>query len=86
MTQLVWYKILESVDKLEEGKTITAKAGKKLLAVSKFEGKIGIIDNSCPHMGGPLGEGTIDGGFLKCPWHGYEFHPCTGKGPEGFED
>lgn len=80
------YKVLDTSDDLHEGKTIKVQAGKIQVAVSKFEGEIGVIDNACPHMGGPLGEGTIDGGFLKCPWHGYEFHPCTGKGPEGFDD
>ena len=81
-----WYKILNSPNDIEEGKTIKVQAGKIFLAVSKFNGKIGAIDNSCPHMGGPLGEGVIDNGFIKCPWHGYEFHPCTGKSPEGFTD
>ena len=80
------YKILDNITSLEEGKTIQVQAGKKLLAVSKYKGVIGVIDNNCPHMGGPLGEGTIDGGYLKCPWHGYEFHPCTGKAPKGFDD
>lgn len=34
----------------------------------------------CPHMGGPLSEGTYDpgGGTLACPWHGYEFDADTG--------
>lgn len=34
----------------------------------------------CPHMGGPLSEGTYDprGGTLSCPWHGYEFDAATG--------
>lgn len=84
--QINWYKILNSSNDIEEGKTIKVQAGKKLLAVSKFNGEIGVIDNSCPHMGGPLGEGVIDNGYIKCPWHGYEFHPCTGKSPEGFDD
>lgn len=84
--QINWYKILNSPNDIEEGKTIKVQAGKKLLAVSKFKGEIGVIDNACPHMGGPLGEGVIDNGYIKCPWHGYEFHPCTGKSPEGFND
>jgi pyruvate oxidase len=37
-------------------------------------------------MGGPLAEGTIENGYIKCPWHGYEFHTCTGKSPKGFDD
>lgn len=86
MVQVKQHKILDSYDDLEEGKTIVVIAGKKTLAVSKFEEKIGVIDNACPHMGGPLGEGEIEDGYVICPWHGYQFHPCTGKAPEGFDD
>lgn len=40
----------------------------------------------CPHQGGPLGEGSIENGLLRCPWHGWDFHPTTGKAPGGFDD
>ena len=36
------------------------------------------LDNRCPHQGGPLGEGQLDGPWLLCPWHGYEFDVTTG--------
>ncbi len=81
----VWHRILESKDDLLEGRVITVHAGAKQFAVSHFEGKICAIDNSCPHQGGPLGEGSIENGILRCPWHGWDFHPCTGKAP-GFDD
>ena len=84
--QKKWYKILENTASIEEGQILKKQAGKKTIAVSKVNGKIGAIDNACPHMGGPLGEGTIENGYIKCPWHGYEFHTCTGKSPEGFND
>tara|TARA_R110001583_G_scaffold73390_3_gene204331 strand:+ start:35792 stop:37735 length:1944 start_codon:yes stop_codon:yes gene_type:complete len=80
--QTNWYKILNSPNDIEEGKTVKVQAGKNFLAASKFNGKIGAIDNSCSHMGGPLSEGVIDNGYIKCPWHGYEFHTCTGKSPK----
>ena len=80
------HKILDSPDQIEEGKILKVQAGKKTLAVSKVNGEIGAVDNACPHMGGPLNEGTIENGFIKCPWHGYEFHTCTGKSPEGIDD
>ncbi|MGH3590993.1 MAG: thiamine pyrophosphate-binding protein, partial [Pseudonocardiaceae bacterium] len=35
---------------------------------------------------GPLGEGSIEKGLLRCPWHGYDYDPLTGKPPEGFSD
>jgi len=85
-TEIRSYKILNNDSEVEEGKSKVVRAGKKNLAVSKVDGEIGVINNSCPHMGGPLGEGSIENGYIKCPWHGYEFHACSGKSPEGFDD
>ena len=42
--------------------------------------------NHCPHQGGPLGEGSIEKGLLRCPWHGYDYDPITGQPPGGFSD
>ena len=50
------------------------------------EGQFGCIDNACPHQGGPLGEGSIEKGWLRCPWHGYDYSPLTGQAPGGFSD
>ena len=38
-----------------------------------------------------MGEGSIecndDGGcYLRCPWHGWDYHPLTGKPPGGYDD
>ena len=30
-------------------------------------------------MGGPLGEGTLDGNRVTCPWHGWQYDVTTGK-------
>ena len=82
---LQWFHVLD-VSELPEGRVKTAYAGKKSLAISHFEGKFTALDNRCPHQGGPLGEGQIENGWLRCPWHGYDYHPCTGKPPQGFDD
>jgi nitrite reductase/ring-hydroxylating ferredoxin subunit len=37
----------------------------------------------CPHLFGPLGDCTIEGGKLVCPWHGYEFDLRSGRSTEG---
>jgi thiamine pyrophosphate-dependent acetolactate synthase large subunit-like protein/nitrite reductase/ring-hydroxylating ferredoxin subunit len=55
------------------------------ICLTHFEGKISALDNKCPHQGGPLGEGSIENGLLRCPWHGWDYHPCTGLAP-GFDD
>jgi hypothetical protein len=42
--------------------------------------------NACNHVGGPLGEGRLDGDYVTCPWHQWKFHRATGKGEPGFEE
>lgn len=37
-------------------------------------------------QGGPLGEGSIGNGSLRCPWLGYDYDPLTGTPPPGFTD
>lgn len=80
-----WHKVLESRNDLAEGRVITVSVGHAQYALTHFEGKICALDNHCPHQGGPLGEGSIENGILRCPWHGWDYHPCTGKAP-GFDD
>lgn len=82
---LIWHKVLNHKSELANGRIMTVNAGHKQIALSHFEGKICALDNHCPHQGGPLGEGSIENGILRCPWHGWDYHPCTGKAP-GFDD
>ena len=82
----IWYKVLDNKEDLPEGRVKTVTAGHKGLCLTHFEGKYSALDNKCPHQGGPLGEGSIENGLLRCPWHGWDFHPCTGKPPGGYDD
>ena len=54
--------------------------------MARCGGRLGALENRCPHQGGPLGEGSIEKGLLRCPWHGYDYDPLTGLPPEGFSD
>jgi nitrite reductase/ring-hydroxylating ferredoxin subunit len=51
----------------------------RALCVVNLGGEIHVMDNICPHWGGPLGRGKIENGKLRCPWHGWEFDPQTGE-------
>ncbi len=82
----VWYKVLDHKNELPEGRVKTVTAAHKGICLTHFEGKFSALDNKCPHQGGPLGEGSIENGMLRCPWHGWDFHPCTGLPPGGFDD
>ncbi len=61
---------LNSVTELE--------VGDAMYAVCNIDGEIHCVDGACPHAGGPLSEGTLHGGTLVCPWHGWEFDARTG--------
>jgi len=84
--ETVWYKVLEKSEDLPEGRVASVFAGHTGICLSHFEGKFAALDNKCPHQGGPLGEGSIENGFLRCPWHGWDFHPTTGASPGDFDD
>ena len=84
-SELEWHRLI-GTDELDEGRVTTVAIGRRTFAVSKHEGQYGCIDNACPHQGGPLGEGSIENGWLRCPWHGYDYSPIDGKPPGGFSD
>jgi pyruvate oxidase len=82
MTELLWHRVAD-LDELPDGRVKTVAAGHRSLALTHFDGRYGALENRCPHQGGPLGEGTIEKGMLRCPWHGYDYCPLTGDSPFG---
>lgn len=80
-----WYK-LGSIKLFKENSLTEVNIGKIKLAVSYKNDEFGIISGVCNHVGGPLGEGHIDGDYVVCPWHFWKFHYKTGKGEPGFEE
>jgi len=85
LTQLTWHKALD-LDELPDGRVKTVTLGTESICVTHHEGEYGALCNKCPHQGGPLGEGSIENGMLRCPWHGWDYHPLTGRPPGGFDD
>ena len=62
-----------------EGEAKEFALGDKVICVANVNGVISAIDNVCLHRGGPLGQGTIEGDKLVCPWHGWQWDPKTGQ-------
>lgn len=77
-----WFKVGEQGSP-EEGSVIAVTAGTRAVALSRIDGVVSAIDGTCPHQGGPLGDGTIEDGCVRCPWHGWDFDAKTGKAPDG---
>ena len=83
-SEIEWHRVL-ATDDLPEGRVTTVTAGLKSVALVHYDGEFSALDNHCPHQGGPLGEGSIENGMLRCPWHGFDYCPLTGQSP-GFDD
>lgn len=48
------------------------------VALFNVGGTFHAMDNACLHRGGPIGEGSLDGDVVTCPWHGWEYDVRTG--------
>jgi len=77
--KIIWYKVLDNKNDLPEGRVMTVTAGKTGICLTHHKGKYSALDNKCPHQNGPLGEGSIENGMLRCPWHGWNFCPHGGN-------
>jgi pyruvate oxidase len=85
MTGSAWHRF-QDADLPDEGRVRAAVVDGRPVALSRCGGRLGALENRCPHQGGPLGEGSIEKGLLRCPWHGYDYDPLTGVPPGDFAD
>ncbi len=69
-----------NADDFPAGQVRAVAVGERQVAVVRTEDGLFAMDGKCPHQGGPLTEGTICDGALRCPWHGYDFALATGRG------
>jgi nitrite reductase/ring-hydroxylating ferredoxin subunit len=58
------------------GKAVTV--GGRPVALFNVNGTYFAIDDTCPHRGGPLSEGDLEGQEVTCPWHGARFDVTSG--------
>jgi len=51
----------------------------KSIAIVNVGGKLYAFEDSCPHMGARLSNGSLDGNVITCPEHSSKFDVITGK-------
>src|SRR5213594_31676 len=61
------------------GAGIVASVNGKEYAVFNLNGAFQVIDNTCLHRGGPVGEGELDGDVVTCPLHGWQYDVRSGR-------
>jgi nitrite reductase/ring-hydroxylating ferredoxin subunit len=64
------------------GEAVVSECNGKPVAIFNVDGEFFAVSNVCPHRGGPLGEGDLEGCVVTCPWHGWQFDVKTGCNTE----
>lgn len=77
-----WTELLDAAD-LAPGEVAEVLIGERPVAVACVAAAGGrrfhAVDGTCPHAGGPLGDGVVEDGALTCPWHGWSYDLATGQ-------
>ena len=76
-----WKKLLDCPNLLPQSGQVVMME-EKPVALFNIDGEFIAMDNKCPHRGGSLGDGEIEGDIITCPWHGWQFNCRTGKAVE----
>ena|ERR1700678_3839770 len=72
------FKKLASLNEVPPGTLIEIIQDDNVYALCNVKGELRALSGVCPHNGGPLGQGALDGSIVTCPWHAWEFDSATG--------
>ncbi|MCA8994115.1 MAG: Rieske 2Fe-2S domain-containing protein [Planctomycetaceae bacterium] len=74
----MWHS-LGPVDSFPNNEGRECTVADRIVAVFRQENEFRAIDGICAHAGGPLAKGTLQGGIVTCPWHGWQYDITTGQ-------
>lgn len=72
------YRKIASTSELKPGECKSVQVGERYIALCNVDGAFYAMENACPHQGGPLGEGFLEGAIVTCPWHAWRFDVTSG--------
>jgi phenylpropionate dioxygenase-like ring-hydroxylating dioxygenase large terminal subunit len=62
------------------GAVVPARDGARPVAVARLgSGTLVIVDDVCPHDGGRISDGFVEGERIVCARHGWELVACNGR-------
>ena len=65
---------------LRIGSVLAARIGARRVAVARLgSGRLVVVDDVCPHDGGRISDGFVDGEHLVCARHGWELVARNGR-------
>lgn len=73
-----WVKLCTVGEVPQPGNVVELETDGVAICLANANGELSALDNVCPHRGGPLGQGWMEGEMVVCPWHSWTFHAKTG--------
>ncbi len=73
-----WVKICAEAELPPEDEVAEVEAAGRVFCVARLGGAVCVVDGTCPHEGGPLGQGVLEDGHVVCPWHAFAYDLRTG--------
>jgi len=71
---------LHEVGFVPVGRVVAARDGARPVAIARLEtGELVVVDDNCPHDGGLISDGYVEGGLLVCARHGWQLRACNGR-------
>jgi nitrite reductase/ring-hydroxylating ferredoxin subunit len=61
------------------GSVTAVRVADEEVTLAHVDGGFYATQAACIHLGGPLGEGRLEGSVLSCPWHGWQYDVRTGE-------
>ena len=73
-----FYEVGEAA-RLPQGSMQEVMVEGKAILIARVGDRYYAADNRCPHLGGSLAQGTLDGTVVTCPRHGSQFDLSDGR-------
>lgn len=73
------HRAVSQASQVQPGKAGQFEVFGSTVAVFRVDGHLYAVDNTCLHEDGPLGEGTLEGLSVTCPYHDWRYDLRNGK-------
>lgn len=73
------FRLIGSLDDLPVRNSRQCEVDGRVIGVFHTTEGVFAVDDTCPHRGGPLADGDLDGIAITCPWHFWTFDLRTGE-------
>jgi nitrite reductase (NADH) small subunit len=79
MAEMTDYVPVLALAELPPGRAAEVTVAGQVVALFNVGGIVYALAGRCPHRGGPLGQGFLDGPQISCPWHNWTFDVTSGE-------